>query len=57
MILCLGTYAGTMYLFLTQFLPKKQKKAKVMCKPEVTHEPEVGPIFRSTKKVIEFVLV
>ena len=60
MILCLGTYAGTMYFFLTQFLPKKAKQnflTKVMCKPEVTREPEVGPIFCSTKKVIESVLV
>ena len=58
MILCSGTYAGIMYLFLTQFLPKKKQKKKTkVCKPEVTHEPEVGPFFCSTKKVIESVLV
>ena len=57
MILCSGTYAGIMYLFLTQFLPKKSKKKTKVCKPEVTHEPEVGPIFCSTKKAIESVLV
>ena len=53
----LGIYDGSSHPFFDSVFTKKAEKPRVMYIPEVTHEPEVGPIFRSTKKVIESVLV